>query len=111
MSNVIPARNNPNHNNVVAGPKVSISWETYAVVDLNVQDPWKENYKFVWDYTKDAIYIFCSGPDKSMVGTDAAALLDSDSEATNADNYSISVTYAVDGLSIKTTGYDKNINR
>lgn len=81
-----------------------------AVFTLDIQDPWKEDYVFAWDYEKDALYVVSGGPDKELSGTTADELLDVETEE-NADNYSISVAYAVDGLTIKTTGFDNNIDR
>lgn len=82
-----------------------------VVSDTEVKDPWGVPYKFAYDSATDSVYLICAGADKQMTGDTATALLDGSSNLENKDNYSISVKYAVDGLSIKTTGFDNNIDR
>ena len=80
---------------------------------LDIEDPWKVDYQFYWDYANDAMYVFSCGPDKLSNGDTAAELLTTtgDGNDVNADNYSVKVQYSVNGLSIQTTGFDNNIDR
>lgn len=94
--------------------KLQIEVNDSGEMTLGIDDPWKEGYIFKYDATNDAVYVISKGPDKSCTDADILADLGKTDLAEgnlNADNYSISVSYDVAGLTIKTTGFDNNIDR
>lgn len=91
--------------------KLQISLTDAEVIsETEITDPWGIPYVFAYDSTNDSVYLFSAGADKIITSDSLENLKDSTQEG-NADNYSISVTYTTDGLNIKTTGFDNNIDR
>lgn len=90
---------------------------------LEIEDPWKELYTFTWDVATDSVYVFSAGANKKITGDTVAAKLNLDASGNyilegepnysedNADNYGLSVAYDVEGLTIKSYGFDNNIDR